>query len=177
MENNTDMALARWQRLRHHPLLHRSADLPLSTRARKAREARRMEPIPERWRGTTPQGREIMRKWFYEIEIHEMQGFAVANRQILALRSLVPEYGQLLEVSQSESPERLNASLEGSVQALIQAERAPELLRAWEVLETAFAESNVYFNLEWFEPELRCWGMLADLVPDDIPCAPPPDYC
>src|SRR5689334_5395128 len=87
-------AWAKSLRLRTHPYFHARAELPPS-RSRRQRQAsaeakQQAEEQFKKWEGTTPHGREIMRKRILEFKQHlDRSDF---RKQIEVLRLMVPHY-------------------------------------------------------------------------------------
>lgn len=157
----------RWRKLLKHAHFRTPADLPASARRRLARKssssaATAMEQgskeFGERWKESTPQGREIIRKKLWEIK-RNMSAAELEN-QFEILRRLVPGHLTLV-AARKGSAATWNTWCNAAVEELIRAGQAKAYLEAEQELSALYAQNP------WRHPateqaiEAGCWQALA----------------
>jgi hypothetical protein len=157
----------RWRKLLKNSYFRAPVDLPPSARRRQrlasgsgsgAASALEEQRLQQRWEGTTPQGREIIRKNLFELK--RTLRAAKKETQIEILRRLVPIYVSLV-AARKGSPAAWKTCCAAAVEGLIRAGHA----EAW--LETEKELSAVYAQQAWRPQgteqagEVDCWQALA----------------
>ena len=127
----------RYLRLLKHPYFAAPADLPPSPRkweklAREsAAQAVKSQESEKRWEGTTPLGREIIRKQLFTLK--RLVLAAVAERPRDVLRRFVPDYLALVSARKS-SPSHWKRCCDAAVDALVRGGRAEDFRKLGEHL-------------------------------------------
>lgn len=157
----------RWRGLLKNAHFRAPADLPPSARRRQrlgsgssagAASALEEQRIQERWQGTTPQGREIIRKKLFELKRTLLA--TKMETQIEILRRLVPGYVSLVAACKG-SPAAWKKCCDAAVEGLIRAGHAEACLEAEKELSDVYAQQLWLHQGTEQAGEFDCWHALA----------------
>jgi hypothetical protein len=157
----------RWRGLLKHAYFMAPPALPPSAQRRQrlematssvAASSLEEQRIQKRWEGTTPQGREIIRKKLFALKEELLE--AITEEQFEILRRLTPGYLKLMDLRKSSSA-TWNQLCAASVDELVRSGGAETCIEAAKQLSATYPKDPWFPLSETPDEEVDFWESLA----------------